>query len=263
MLVLVTGEKTENRFPIGKERRVPYEPVTGLPLCIAPPLDPLRPNDPNNSWHHGHHSEAYFLTLGPEGRAVRNSRLQLCRNIDHNNGEDWDTYHDLYYWSKAPRGSLGRVRLALFGVANAVPGEVLDIRGGGTRPITDEERQRLFKSGELRVQSLFTIRLVFTRFAVDSGMESLTRQELNKYRNTRHEDDRKSLVNTIVGRFLPLTFGPIDERYSEAMNMGMLPPNAPPSPAELVRPMVFSEPTRFAMFSEAVSRIAELREPAA
>lgn len=246
---------------MSKAERVPYEPITGLPLCLAPPERPLHPNDPRNSWHHGHHSEAYFLTLGLRGRAIRSSRLQLARNIDHNYGKG--SYHDRYTRSKAPRSEIGGLRLTVFGVVNAVPGEVLDVRRGGTRPITEEERQRLFASGELRVQSLFSIKRLFAGFVIDHGIDNLTKGELSKYQNCRWEEDRKSIANGVIGRFLPIALKPINERYEEALAAHMLPPNSPPSPAELIRPLVFGEPARFDLFSRAMARIVELRQPAA
>lgn len=242
---------------LGKDRRAPYDEITGLPYCIAPPEELLRPNDPNNNWHHPHHSEAYLLSQGELGHGVRTSRLQLVRNTDHNFGPH--TYHTRYDRSKVPQSDIGRVRIILFGVANAVTSRVLDVKNGGERLITEEERQRLFVSGELCMQSDFVVRRVLTRFAVARGIDHLRRDEVMKYRDSRWEDDKKSMANEFIGRFLPIAFEPVNERYGDALHARLLPEAAPPSPAELARPLVFSEPERFKIFNEAFFQHVEQR----
>ena len=71
------------------------------------------------------------------------------------------------------------------------------------------------------------------------------------------------MADAIIERFLLISTQPVNNRFEEATEAGMLPPNSPPNPAELVRPLIFSTPTRFSLLDDAMGKIAELRQPAA
>jgi hypothetical protein len=238
----------------------PFEPITGLPHAIAPSGSELNENSPYTSWHHPWHTEAHLLSMGEIGRAIRTCRLQLSLNEAHNFGKD--TYHTLVDYAKIPSSTIGRVRVIIFSIANAVTDQVLDVKKQVVRPITPTEKQQLFYSGEIRMQSEFSVRRVLTRFVINQGIDNLKRSETRQYKDAKHQDERESIANSIIGRFLPIAFEPINERFEQAKKDGFLPDSTLDSPAEIVSKYVFNEPDRFGMFDLKFLELIERREVA-
>jgi hypothetical protein len=240
---------------IDRREIAPFDMVTGLTYVIAPAKQPLNPRSPLTTWHHGHHPESELLMMGELGRAIRTSRLQLTLGIDHNLGKQ--SYHNRFYRSYLPKKTIGQMGLLVFAAVNAVPGKVIDMRSQAVRRIRPRERQRLFSSGELCMQSEFSVRRALTRYALQTGLSYMSRAELNLYDNLTTAESKKSNVNEVLGKALPVAFKPLNTRYKEAYDNGYLPESVAPCAAEAVRGLVYTEPDRFKIFDEELQTVLQ------
>lgn len=237
----------------------PYDEITGLPHLLAPSLEKPDKNSPDTSWHHALHPGKDLLEMGEVGFALR-SFLQLLPNDDHNVGPY--RYHKLVAGTKVPESYLGKIRMLIFKAANTVTDQVLDVREGEARTATADERQRLLYGDELRTQIGPSVRRALTRFTTSQGLAHLTKVETRQYKNANDDVKKKEVVDTLLEKFMPDAFRPINERYEEASRRGYLPDNAPASPAEVARPHVFNERTRYAIFDEEFNKLMRIREAA-
>ncbi|CAN5437108.1 hypothetical protein BH10PAT3_BH10PAT3_2070 [soil metagenome] len=228
----------------------PYDPLTGITCAIAPRKSIPNEKANDTSFHHRQHSEAELLKLGLLGRAIRTSCIQLAFNDDHNNGPSG--YHRYFDRSHLPSSRMGLCGLVIFNSANAVADQVIDMPAQEIRPITAVERQRLFSSHEQRIQSDFSVRRYFTAFVLDRVGCHSKRADIVKFQDSRHEADRLSIANDMIGRLIPEAFAPLSEKYNEALERGILPEGAPPSPAEVARQFIFQEPARYSMLNDVI-----------
>lgn len=229
----------------------PYDPLTGVTCAIAPAETVPLPASPENGWHHTNHPGSFLRSRGLSGRAIRSLRLQLTPNEDHNKGGD--SYHDWINRSKVPRTKSSEARLVVCTLAGAIPSEVLVPRERTTRPIREEERQRLFRSGEIAPQSTVAASLFLTAFVAEFALDCAKKASIERFLHAKHRDERASVGNDIFDRLLPVAFKPIDDRYREAKEAGIIPISAPDSPAEIARQYVFSEQHRFILLGRALS----------
>lgn len=234
----------------------PYDKDTGLSHLIAPPEESLNFDTSRTSWHHRQGTETLLQALGELGRGVRTSCIQRTLNADHNFGEH--TFHSMTGRPYLPPKATGRVTVIVMNAVNAVTDQVFDPRQGGPRPITAAERQRLFSSGEVRVQSDFAVRRTLTRFAIKRGMQYIQADEVRRFKDAKSEDERLKVVNETLGRFLPLVFKTVDARYQVARAKGFLPASACTSAPEVARQYVFDEPERVELFLKYFNRLMGL-----
>lgn len=113
----------------------PLDHETGIPLPILP-LGPLVIESRKTNWHHPWHaaSAPELQTVG--GQALRHSRVQLVRGVDHNQG-DKDrgklTYHDFYIGPPLPDNEQEQFRLCVLSAAGYVPDSAIDLHGDEPR----------------------------------------------------------------------------------------------------------------------------------
>jgi len=244
---------------LNKHRRAPYEGVTGLSLRVAPTPKPLKRRHPRVSVHHGHFTarecggKRFFAQMGELGMGLLTTNLQLVRVEDHNQGPD--SYHELYDWSKVPRSDIGKVREIVFGLVRASSRQVIDIRLGGPRPISGEERQALFNGGDIVEGDLYWPRRALTRFAVAHGVSEFSAVQVAGYQALTDEETRSAAVEDYLGAFIPSAFNPFNDRYEEARRKDLLPPSAPLTPAQVACSLVMREPARTGIFNEEFQRI--------
>ena len=231
------------------ERRkiAPYCPITGISCALAPPEQMLSDKSPDTSFHHAQHASARLLLMRLLGRTMRTSRIQLTLNEYHNRGPK--AYHPTFEQSYDPGTRMGRCGVVLFNVVNTVPDQVIDIAAAEIRPVTYEERQRLFTSNELRVQSDFIVRRFFTALTLESAAHHASGADMRSYKGSS-DDDRIAAANSIIGKLLPFTFKELNDPYNRARDAGLLPESAPQNPAEVARQYIFQEPDRYVMFDD-------------
>lgn len=122
----------------------PTDELTGMPLALAPRLEPLPDNEPAiANWHHWWHPRTApeLQTLG--GKALRHSRVQLVPVGDHNIGTA--TYHHYYEGPPLPgaNDTDAQFRLCVLSAAGYIPHNVIDLHAEGVptvRRMTDAER---------------------------------------------------------------------------------------------------------------------------
>jgi hypothetical protein len=211
-----------------------------------------------------------LISIRNLGRAIHESRTQVVTITDHNiDASIIDpalvdrplSYHPTFLRSKIPESLIGGIRLTIFGCAHAITDKVIDFQNGFIRPISHNEREHFFRSGELGIESNATIGKVFTDFTIRRALPHLTRAEIDRYSNLRWEDDKKAMAEDIVERFLPVAFEPVNDRYEQATAAGFLPPDAPPSPAAVAQGFIAVNPSRFNQFEDAFAKMTE--KPAA
>lgn len=231
------------------ERRkvAPFCLVTGVSCALAPPTEILKEDSPLTSFHHAEHSEARLLKMKVLGRTIRTSRLQLTLNTYHNKGPK--AYHRFYQESYDPVTRIGRCGKVLFNVARAIPDEVVDTQAGCIRPIEEDERQRLFTSNEIRMQSEFTIRRFFTAMTLDMVENHTPQASLRAYKRLK-AGEREPAGNEIIGKLLPFAFKELEGAYAQAKDRGILAESAPNNASEVARQFIFQEPDRFKMLDD-------------
>lgn len=117
------------RRAVAAELITPLDHETGIPLPILP-TGVLERDDPNTNWHHAWHANSAPQLQGVGGRALRHSRVQLVRDIDHNHGDKEKgklTYHDYYVGPPLPETDDERFRLCVIAAAGHVPDKAIDL----------------------------------------------------------------------------------------------------------------------------------------
>lgn len=110
----------------------PLDYETGIPLPILPTKE-LDRHDPTTNWHHAWHANSAPELQGVGGRALRHSRVQLVRNVDHNHGNKEVgklTYHDYYVGPPLPTDDDERYKLCIISAAGYVPDMAIDLWSG-------------------------------------------------------------------------------------------------------------------------------------
>lgn len=121
----------------------PIDDVTGMPLSILPPLEPLPRNDPDvANWHHLYHPSTDPRLLSIGGWALRSSRIQLMPRNFHNYGKH--NYHTLFTGPPLPDvdDQVTQFKLCVLSCAGYMPDSIIDISGDepATRPMTSTEK---------------------------------------------------------------------------------------------------------------------------
>ncbi len=107
----------------------PLDDISGMPLPLLPTEMLDRENERTN-WHHAWHANSAPQLQGIGGRALRHSRVQLVRDIDHNHGDRSQgklTYHDHYIGPPLPTTDQERLKLCVIAAAGYVPDTAIDL----------------------------------------------------------------------------------------------------------------------------------------
>jgi hypothetical protein len=107
----------------------PMDEETGMPLPLLP-TGILERDDSHTNWHHAWHPNSAPELEGLGGRALRHSRVQLVRDVDHNHGDKLKgklTYHDHYVGPPLPSTDEDRLKLCVISAAGYIPDEAIDL----------------------------------------------------------------------------------------------------------------------------------------
>lgn len=236
---------------IERAEYVPREDATGLPYNVAPAPDRiLVRGEPGVTVHHSNFSDQHGFVeeRGLFGSELRVSRIELTEVDTHN--RDFKTYelptdrqislHPLFSYSRVPKSPIGQARMILAGGLKAVTPMVLDFYGGSIRRITDAERQRLFTSGEVGVQSMPMVLNALIGFTLH---ERLAKAEAKRILD--EGDCNRGSIDSMLDALIPSAFNQIQSRYRIAWRKGMFPPGTPDTSAEAAKMLIKSSAGRF------------------
>ncbi len=125
----------------------PVDELTGIPLPIVP-QNYLVEQSKLSNWHHAWHPNSDVALEDLGGRALRHSRIQLVRRIDHNyKDKGRPNYHNYYAGPEMPTTDSERFRLCVLSAAGYMPEMGIDLDGTSdgplVRPLTTKERDLL------------------------------------------------------------------------------------------------------------------------
>jgi len=253
---------------------VPHESSIGVPYNIVPPADRvLVKGDPGVTTHHSNfsHLEGFFNTWGEFGQEVRASRIELVEATFHNQDfyvrplptDRQISHHPLFTYSKVSHSPIGQARLILGGGLRAVTPEVLDYYNGEIRPITDEERKRLFESGEVGVQSMEMVVRALVQYSLRFGSELAT-GDAKKILMLSDSDAMRAFIDEeVLPELVAEAFQPIEGRFKVGLRRKMFRPGTPETAHEAALMLILSHTVRFkAVRDHALSIVREMKRVA-
>ncbi len=188
----------------------PLDSLSGMPLSVAPPLQPLPRNNPNvANWHHLYHprDSAELHTVG--GCALRNSRVQLLLVRDHNVGRH--TYHTYFKGPVLPQEHDEDAQFSLIVLAcgGYLPQEVIDISGDEpkVRQMTNQEYDVFRLVPKPRLVGLDDVRryrIAHGGAGVEGNLTSQTNREVLQRLNRRNKEQAKMGYNNFRYAYEPI-----------------------------------------------------------
>lgn len=223
----------------------PIDPVTGLPLPIAPADTP--DSVPNEKLLLDNHHVWYWRThedlMNTSGKVVRHSRLIRGPRWAHeryhcafNNGLAWlpSTRHEKFY-------------IGVMACSGIVPEYGIDV---------SDKKPTVIKLGQKALEHLKSPKVIFPeksinrlthhddylkrrgvffmQYALDHGFDAVDVDLLAQFTEEKEESLRRSLGMQVISAYVRSATTPIVEPYAEAKDKGLLPPAQPRNPARLV-----------------------------
>lgn len=207
--------------------RLPYSPVdelTGVPLILHPDgsaRDRGRyPADKHHPWHPRRDPLVMAGTLG--GEALRSSRIQLTSYDAHHLH-----YHGHFHGPELPVDDQSRFKLIVLTAAGYIPEQALVF--SSKRPylkeITLEQRLKLWRSGQVRVDKPGIVRDFLKDYSLSQDILGMSERAIDEFLFTRDPIKRWELGNNLLGKVVLRATMPIKDAYKEAYKAELLPPN--------------------------------------
>lgn len=222
--------------------RAPVDEVTKLPLLCVPHPDSasvtqgLQPNGGLFDWDHPFRPRLDPLLTGTlGGRAVRQAWLQLLHRTAQHEPKDHGLAGPLL-----PETQEDQFRTVLWCAAMYIPRQALDFSTGSMREvaISQSQHRRLQTSGEVKVGSPELARDFFLEFAMQQEVEispSLINEFLGLVPNSAASQRRKQhLARQLLHLMMEPPTARLARVYRSGFDQGLLGPDVPPSPLDLV-----------------------------
>ena len=214
-----------------------FTDVVGIPLPFAPRNDLPAVGQAQSieaNWHHHFHPRKSKLLEGIGGQAVRNVRLQWADFVDHSY-----RYHQYFLGPKLPETDDERFKICVLSSAGYVPEQAIDLSANKPQKVslTQEQRSRLWQSGELRNAAPEIVRkfLIAHTMKYTGVLPSLYESNVDEFLNTSDEERRKSLGYWLLARAAEIATDPLNSTYTMARRNGLITMRSPSKPLVVVQ----------------------------
>jgi hypothetical protein len=215
------------------EAITPVDQLTGLPLPILPP-DVLLPKHRTDiaDVHHHFHPRKDPLLQDAGGLAVRQSRVQLADYWDHHNG-----YHRYYHGPPLPLTEKEQFGVVIMACAGYIPDEAIDFAGVEPQivPLRQDQRDRLWKSGELRVASTQPIQNFLTEYILGQDISHVSESKIDEFLHTTDDERKRFLGHWLLAMATEKAAEPIDKLYRMAWRHGNINPTQSAKPPNTIQ----------------------------
>lgn len=213
-----------------------YTPIDeiGMPLPLAPTnLEIHDASQPKPDWHHHFHPRrSVTLTEDWGGDAVRNARVQKYDYAIHH----FD-YHGYFEGPPLPETPAQKFGIAVLALAGYVPGEAILFKRDGPHIVglSDSQRNRLLKSGELRCPSPEIVRRFMLDYTLKQNLVEVNEKLVDEFLNTSDLDRRYNLGGSLLNLAIDKAVEPLDPFYRNAWKKGYIDRTSARKPQRLVR----------------------------
>lgn len=208
--------------------RLPYSPVdelTGVPLLLHPDGSfrdrGIYSADKHHPWHPRRDPLFMASTLG--GEALRGSRIQTTTYDVHHLH-----YHSKFHGPELPVDDASRFKLIVLTAAGYIPEQALAFsrtQKPYLKTITLEQRLKLWRSGQVRVDKPGIIRDYLKEYSLSQDVSDINERVIDEFLFTRDPIKRWELGNNLLGKIVLRATVPIKDTYKEAYKAELLPPN--------------------------------------
>lgn len=211
----------------------PVDEFSGLPWVIIPPEYPLPANrselaDDNHAFHPSSHP--LFLTTA--GEALRNSRVQRVDWYDHH-----IVYHKYFAGPELPTTEADIFRRVVFAVARYIPERAINCNESEPKAqlITEAQKSRLWRTGELRVWRPGQVRGFLGNYVVQQDLSHVEESRIDEFVSTTDDERRQFLGHWLLAQATEVATEPIDLHYRLARQEGKIPPHLTSKSPNLVK----------------------------
>lgn len=213
-----------------------YTPIDeiGMPLPLAPTNLEIRDaSQPKPDWHHHFHPRrSLILQEDWGGDAIRTARVQKADwNIHHLD------YHNYFQGPVLPETPAQKFGIAVLAVAGYVPAEAIEFVKSEPKIIrlSDEQRNRLWTSGELRSAAPETVRRFLVDYTIKQELTDVKEQIIDEFLHTSNYDRRYKLGGTLINLAIDKAVEPLEAFYRSAWKKGYINRASAHRPGRLVR----------------------------
>lgn len=224
----------------------PVDPMTGIPLHIAPSEKPswVRQRNDFDDNHHIFHWNSHPQLRGHGGRVVRHSRLLRGPRWAH------ESYHDAFRNGLAylPETDEEKFFIGIMACADIVPQYAVDI--SGRKPaITKLDKKalhdiqlstRVFPEQDInrvngRDNYLARRGYFFMQQAMDMGFAKVDTELLARFLEEKDQETKRYLGTMVIGAYLDRATAPIIPAFKFSIHAGSLPEHHPTTPVRLIK----------------------------
>lgn len=240
----------------------PVDALTGMPLPIIAKPEDLNLKEPENkNWHHHFHPAKHPLLQGVGGIALRSCRMQYVPIELHNFGKN--TYHDYFEGPPLPENDSDQFALTVLACAGYIPREGINISKTGPRvyELNDEQLADL-KALSNNDYINFTyhnefIREFFKQYALARDWSYLRESTIEEFLTSRDLERRRYLGHFILAKAIEMATDDIQQNYLTAFKEGLLHPQAPHNPRDIVKKKITPRKHKERLFKDMESVLAE------
>lgn len=203
--------------------RTPIDEFSGMPLPLSPQYMDLRSSRFKPDDHHHWHERLDPLLRDTGGLALRHSRVQKA-NYDAHHLD----YHRTFIGPILPTNDEDRLRPVVLAAAGYIPSKALAFAGAGDAymvPISSEERQYMWNSGQVRVERPDAIRDFLKEYVLARDFLEFKPETIDEFLHTHSGRRKRDLGNQFLARAVRRATQPVSPYYREAHSAHMLPEN--------------------------------------
>jgi hypothetical protein len=211
----------------------PVDAFSGLPWVILPPdyALPVHRSELADDNHAFHPSRSPLLNT-PAGVALRNSRVQRVSWYDHH-----IIYHKYFNGPEIPSDPADIFRRVVFAVARYIPDMAIDCDSYEPRavPISDQQKDRLWRSGELRVARPGVVRGFLGNYVAGQDLSHVADNKIDEFLHTNDTLRSRFLGQWLLAQATEVATEPISGQYQLAKKAGNIAPNLTGKSPSLVK----------------------------
>lgn len=212
------------------EQVTPADETTGIPFPLMPrddlppvPTGRMRNIERVADWHHPFHPRNILISEGAGLVAVRNCRIQWASYEDHHH-----RYHMSYAGPELPMTEYEQFSTVVFASAGYVPERATDfdsLHRPVLKPLDDENREQLWRSGQLRVANYSSIQAFLISYALRQDFSGINEATIDEFLHTADLKRRHELGGTLLAVAAYDAATPLRDIYKESRKLHLIPPN--------------------------------------